>query len=127
MQPNDTVVRYCWISALVAAAVLALGLLAAGAGAWREVVLAVGLGWAMQAALVWLLAGLLFPGRVLLVYSVGLFGRFALVGVFALVLVPALGLAPLPALLSLVTVLMLTTVVEPLVLRTGAPAPSPAV
>lgn len=124
MQPNGAVVRYCWISALIAAAVLALGLLAAGAGAWREVGLAVGLGWTVQAALVWLLAGLLFPGRVLVVYTVGLFGRFALVGVFALVLVPALGFAPLPALLSLVTVLMLTTVVEPLVLRDAAPSPA---
>lgn len=126
MQPDAAVVRYCWVSAVVAAGVLALGLLAAGAGAWREVLLAAGVGWAMQAGLVWLLAGLLFPGRILLVYSVGIFSRFALIGVFALVLVPALGLAPLPTLLSLATVLMLTTVVEPLVLRSADPAPSPA-
>lgn len=123
MQPNDTVVRYCRVSALVAATVAALGLLGAGAGAWREVVLAAALGWAMQAGVVAVLAGL-FPGRVLLVYFVGLFARFGLTVVFALLLVPALGLAPLPSLLSLVAVLMLTTVVEPLVLRDAAPSPA---
>lgn len=64
--------------------------------------------WAMTA---------LFPQQPLLVFGVGMLGRFVLLAATALVVVPLAGWAPAPALLTLVSVLFATTLLEPLFLR----------
>jgi hypothetical protein len=66
-----------------------------------------------------LLARMVFPGRQLAAYGVGMLGRLTLVLASAMVLVPATGLPAAPTLLSLVTVLFATTLLEPVALAAG--------
>ncbi|MDP9349194.1 MAG: hypothetical protein M3P24_08655 [Gemmatimonadota bacterium] len=58
----------------------------------------------------------LFPGRQMLAFGLGMLGRFALVALVALMVLPLTGLAPAPTLFALVTVLFATTLLEPLFL-----------
>jgi hypothetical protein len=109
--------RFARLAAVAAGAVAVLAMLIAGAGAWLSVAVGVVLGWAMQVALFWALAVWLFPGRMALVYGLGMAGRFAALGVTAFFVVPLSGLAPEATLFSLVAVMFATTLLEPLVLR----------
>lgn len=109
--------RFATLSAVVAVVVAGLGVLFAGAGAWRAVMAGVALAWAVQVALFWVLAVWLFPGRAALVYGVGMVGRFALLGFTAFLVVPLAGVSPGATLFSLVAVMFTTTMLEPLVLR----------
>lgn len=109
--------RFARLAALAAGAVAVPAVMIAGAGAWPSVAVGVVLAWAMQVALFWALAVWLFPGRMALVYGLGMAGRFAVLGVTAFFVVPLSGLAPEATLFSLVAVMFATTLLEPLVLR----------
>lgn len=74
------------------------------------------LGVGFQVLAFWVMTAL-FPTQPLLVFGVGMLGRFALLAVAALVVVPLAGWTPAPALMTLVTVLFATTLLEPLFLR----------
>lgn len=100
--------------------VVAAGVGLAGIQAVGPIALGAGLGWMMQVVSFWLLAGLLFPGRLLPVYSIGIFGRFMLLAVAAFVLVPATQVPAAPTLFALAGVLFATTVLEPVLLATGS-------
>lgn len=106
-----------------ALASLAAALLVGLAAAWiageagRDAVVAgAALGAGFQVLVFWAMTAL-FPAQPLLVFGVGMLGRFALLAVAALVIVPLAGWAPAPALMTLVSVLFATTLLEPLFLR----------
>jgi len=109
--------RFALLAAVAAVAVAALGVLLAGAGAWRAVTVGVALAWGVQVALFWALAVWLFPGRLALVYGLGMAARFVLLGVTAFIVVPLSGLSPEATLFSLVALMFTTTLLEPLALR----------
>jgi hypothetical protein len=71
---------------------------------------------AIQVGVVGLVGHLLFPGRRMLLFAVGMGTR--LVAVFAVFLAaPLLGLPLAPTLLTLVTVFLLTTLLEPVAVQ----------
>lgn len=77
-------------------------------GVWAGAAIAV----ALQVAVVWLVGHLLFPGRRLLLFAVGMGAR--MLTVFAVfLLAPMLGLPLGPTLLTLVAVFLFTTLLEP--------------
>lgn len=109
--------RFALLAAMAAGVVAVLGVLIAGAGAWWALVVGVTLAWAVQVALFWVLAVWLFPGRLALVYGLGMAARFMLLGFTAFIVVPLSGMSAEATLFSLVAVMFTTTLMEPLVLR----------
>lgn len=110
---------------LLPVAVLAMGALVyaggvalAGPGAHDGIAAGVAIACAFQLFLL-LVARLVFPGKQLAAYGVGMLGRMILVVAAALVLVPATGLPAAPTLFSMVTVLFATTLLEPVALAAG--------
>lgn len=101
------------------AAALVVGVAAAqlaGEAGRSGVVAGAAVGAGFQLLVFWAMSAL-FPSQPMLVFGVGMLGRFVLVAVAALVLVPLAGWAPAPMLLTLVSVLFATTLLEPLFLR----------
>ncbi|HEY0038252.1 MAG TPA: hypothetical protein VGB66_16250 [Longimicrobium sp.] len=110
---------------LVPIGVLGIGLLVylgalaiTGPEARTGIAAGVALGCAFQLFFL-LMARLVFPGKHLAAYGVGMLGRLLLVVVSATLLVPATGFPAAPTLLSLVTVLFATTLLEPVALAVG--------
>lgn len=121
---KDSVHRYLIAVVAVSALVLAAGLLLAGPAGRSGVVHGVGIAFAFQVIVSWLLAALLFPRRRMLVYGLGLVGRFLLVALVAFAVVPALAVPAISTLFSLLAVLFLATLLEPVFFHTVSPTGS---
>ena len=102
------------IGALVFAAGVALAGREATAGVAVGVVLA-----CLFQLFLFLVSRVVFPGKQLAAYGLGLLGRLVLVAVAILVVVPAAHLPAAPTLLSLVSVLFATTMLEPVAHAAG--------
>ena len=102
----------------IGALVYAGGVALAGPGARGGIGVGVAIACVFQLFFL-LVARVVFPGKQLAAYGVGMLGRLILVVAAALVLVPAAGLPAAPTLFSLVTVLFATTLLEPVALAAG--------
>jgi hypothetical protein len=100
------------ISAAVAGAVALLGGSMVAAPARVGVWAGVGVAFACQLVIFWLLFVGVFPDRRVLAHLVGVLGRLLVFAVTALVWVPRAGLPPAPTLFALVAVFFATTLVE---------------
>ena len=107
--------RFALVAGAATLLVLAVGMVMVEAPRRRGVYVGATVAFAGQVALFWLLTSL-FPRKPLVVYGVGMVGRFAVLALTAFVLVPVAGLPSAPTLFSLVATLFATTVVEPILL-----------
>lgn len=112
--------RFLLIAGAIALLVVLVGSVVVEAPSRGGVLAGAAIAWAAQVVLFWVLAEWLFPSRPVVVYGVGMLGRFTVLTLTAFVLVPRTGLPPVPTLFSLVTVLFATTLLEPVLLAAGA-------
>lgn len=108
-------VRFALAAGAVTLLVILVGMGMVDAPGRRGVYVGATVGFASQVALFWGLTEL-FPRKPLVVYGVGMMGRFVVLAITAFSLVPGAGLPPVPTLFSLVATLFATTVVEPILL-----------
>jgi hypothetical protein len=121
---KDSVHRYLIAVVAISALVLGTGLAVAGPAGRPGVVYGVGIAFAFQVVVFWLLAGVLFPTRRMLVYGLGMVGRFLLVALVAVAVVPALAMPAISTLFSLLAVLFLATLLEPAFFHAVSPTGS---
>jgi hypothetical protein len=111
-----TALLYLGLASLAAVAVLVIGAALVGSGDLSGVAAGSGVALVLQVLLFWIVGLMLFPGRPLVLFSVGALARLATI--FAMFkLAPLMGLPLAATLLTLVAVFLLTTLLEPLVFQ----------
>jgi hypothetical protein len=107
------IARYVLVMAAVSLVVLLVGVTVVGPASRSAVVAGVGVAFGAQALAYVALEGVLFPGRRVLIYSVGMLVRFAVVIWMLFAAERLFGVALLPAVFSMLVVLFVTTLLEP--------------
>jgi len=103
---------YTVLALCLAGLVAAVGAMLVDGPDRRGVVAGAAVAFVLQVGVVWLVGTLLFPGKRMLLFAVGMGARMLTVFVMFFV-APLLGLPLAPTLLTLVAVFLLTTLLEP--------------
>jgi hypothetical protein len=99
--------------AAVSLVILLIGLTVVSPGSRDAVLVGVGVAFAAQATAYALLEGVFFTGKRVLVYSLGMLVRFAVVMWMLFAAERLFGVALQPAIMSVLVVLFVTTLLEP--------------